>query len=441
MKRISIFLIVLCVILASCTSGKPVTPIPTAAKVAGISLTPSAEDIPVNPEESSSGAVIPRLAPGTPITIQAIQMFDPLRGWAVGSVKDSDDHVLATYDSGQTWQDVTPSQPQSSEGHSLRAQAYFTSPELGWVTYYPDDYVAEFSLIWYTKDGGKSWQSTSPEISDIDGDFQLETIYFFDNENGWLVFSGSPGAGQAPAIIYHTSDGGKKWALISSPSSEDNGTIGRCCRTGLDFLDANTGLITSSVGPDPVPAVNWTLNGGSSWEAQQIPPADEKLFANAQCGTFSPNSLSDQSVLLVVDCVEFIGMEQKHSPFLYFTTDLGKNWQWVAMPLAQIADGEWESVDREYQTYFHDAKTGWIFVQDRYFHKNTTKNQLMSQMFQTTDGGQTWTKVNTMIWIGHYSFVNPETGWAVAVSGPTQMLVKTTDGGKKWLSLYPTISQ
>lgn len=441
MKRYMCILILVCIGLTSCTSQEPTAAIPTAAKAAGIPTTPIAEELPTEIEQTSSGPGIPHLAPGTPVTIRSIQMFDPLRGWAVGSLKDGDDHILATYDSGQTWQDLTPPQLPSPDGNILRAKAYFTSIEMGWVTYYPEDYITKLSPIWYTKDGGKTWKSSDLDENSLDGPAQVERLYFFDNKNGWLVFSGSPGAGQAPAIIYHTSDGGEKWALASSPSSQDTGTIGRCCRTGMDFLDAQTGLITSSVGPDPVPSVNWTHDGGFSWEAQQIPPADESLFANAHCGTFAPFSLSDQSIIIVVDCREFIGMEQKHSPFLYFTTDAGGSWQWVAMPLAQVAEGEWESIDREFQTYFLDPQTGWVFVQDHYYHKDATKNQLMTQMFQTTDGGQKWTKVNTMIWIGQFSFVTPDTGWAVATSGPTQMLVKTTDGGKKWLSLSPTISQ
>ena len=58
-------------------------------------------------------------------------------------------------------------------------------------------------------------------------------------------------------------------------------------------------------------------------------------------------------------------------------------------------------------------------------------------LFQTRDGGQTWTKVKTLNWSGPLDFVDEQNGWAVAQAGEAVALVQTTDGGQTWREIKP----
>jgi photosystem II stability/assembly factor-like uncharacterized protein len=87
-----------------------------------------------------------------------------------------------------------------------------------------------------------------------------------------------------------------------------------------------------------------------------------------------------------------------------------------------------------------DAQIGWVFVEDTYIHKkDPNKNEIKNQIYQTRDGGQTWTKIDTTLWFGQYSFLNADQGWAATLAAKTYSLIQTTDGGKKWLKITPVI--
>lgn len=66
---------------------------------------------------------------------------------------------------------------------------------------------------------------------------------------------------------------------------------------------------------------------------------------------------------------------------------------------------------------------------------------LGKDIYQTADGGQTWTKMSTVQWEGQFSFVSEQLGWAVARSGKEYALVQTEDGGKTWDIIDPVINE
>jgi hypothetical protein len=144
---------------------------------------------------------------------------------------------------------------------------------------------------------------------------------------------------------------------------------------------------------------------------------------------------------MVVDCLEFNVMEQKHYAYLYLTTDRGQNWQWLELPWIAVAEGKWETIVRVPKVLFIDAQVGWFFIEDAYTHKDPSKNTTKNQMWQTRDGGQNWTKIGTTLWFGQYNFLNADVGWAIATQADTHILVKTTDGGGKWLTFQPTVRE
>lgn len=440
MKRVIILFVLCSMILAACTGGEKPVAAPTAEQASG-GIQPAQEEAASQGSKPAqpAGPAMERLAVGLDVEILDVQMFDALQGWAIGTT-GSDDHILRTFDNGQTWKDLTPPEPVGS-GAVKKATSFFFSLNEGWVTYYPEG-GAQPAAVWYTTDSGKTW--TASESLDAKGldtvKLMTERLFFVDAKTGWLALTGEQTADSQPGVIYRTTNGGARWERIFDASADAN-SIGRCCRTGMAFLDKNVGIVTMMDSTNPKPQAFWTSDGGKSWKQQDVPPADEKLFAVSACGTLSPSAFSAQGVVVVVDCIEFAGMLKTHHPFIYFTTDQGQTWKWMEAPLAQIADGKWETIDRVFRIKFLDAQVGWLFVEDVYTHKDAGKNKQLMQMFQTRDGGQTWKKVTTSQWFGKFSFLSADVGWAAIIAGSDAAMLKTADGGSKWDSFQPTIRE
>jgi len=61
-------------------------------------------------------------------------------------------------------------------------------------------------------------------------------------------------------------------------------------------------------------------------------------------------------------------------------------------------------------------------------------------VYQTTDGGTTWTKIGETHWSGVLDFIDGQAGWVVAKAGDAIALVKTTNGGQSWSEIKPQIA-
>ena len=92
-------------------------------------------------------------------------------------------------------------------------------------------------------------------------------------QQGWLEISSTPGAGSARSDIWHSSDGGQTWAMVSSNKSLGSGLkLGYV--TGISFKDGQVGLAAGNLGAggdNSVPSVSLTQNGGQTWQTKQLP--------------------------------------------------------------------------------------------------------------------------------------------------------------------------
>jgi hypothetical protein len=59
---------------------------------------------------------------------------------------------------------------------------------------------------------------------------------------------------------------------------------------------------------------------------------------------------------------------------------------------------------------------------------------------QTRDGGQTWSKIKTVLWQGQLDFVNEQVGWAIAHLEESTALLQTIDGGQTWVEIKPVVA-
>lgn len=78
--------------------------------------------------------------------------------------------------------------------------------------------------------------------------------------------------------------------------------------------------------------------------------------------------------------------------------------------------------------FFLDSTHGWIVVEDHRLD--------LSDLFRTTDGGKSWTRVQAPSGVGEICFVTPNLGWAIRgiKSGERYFgyLLRTSDSGSTW---------
>lgn len=357
---------------------------------------------------------MPRLVAGQPVTITYIRMFDATIGWAIGGVAGIGDHVLRTSDGGNTWRDITPPEPAPTGDEPGKiAIGFFLDANTAWVTYYYLDLfkVPVAPTVWGTRDGGQTWEPSQPLVGDFVELYAPSDLQFVDSQNGWLLVHVGAGMMHDYVMIFKTTDGGVRWDRVIDPYTDAD--LQGCDKTGMVFVDAQTGWVTRDChGVVDGAFVDWTHDGGLTWQSQQLlPPAvDPDLFNHAFCGVYSPALFSPQSGALVVECVRYDGDIQSHHRFVYATADAGQTWRSNPFPGGSLQ--------------FITANVGWALGRD---------------IYQTQDGGRTWTQIKTVNWDGQFSFISDRVGWAVARSGDEIALVQTTDGGRTWKQLKPQI--
>ncbi|MCA1564672.1 MAG: hypothetical protein LC803_03235 [Acidobacteria bacterium] len=108
---------------------------------------------------------------------------------------------------------------------------------------------------------------------------------------------------------------------------------------------------------------------------------------------------------------------------LLATTDGGRVWAVRRAP----------TEDTLRDVYFVNERTGWL-VCDRSIYLLRTKEEPRSYLLRTTDGGETWSRVEVTgadvdVLLTRVAFVDAARGWAFGEMGA---LYATTDGGASW---------
>ena len=360
--------------------------------------------------EEPQGTPIAHLDPDTLILITNIQMISPERGWGIGGLDGASDHVFRTNDGGQTWMDVTPPEPApEEEDPSKSAVGAFLNPMAGWVAYYEDSIEPSPGRyrVWRTMDGGDNWTSSSAIELEFLGTSDYPPILGFDDaENGWLIARHGPaGMHTYPVYLLRTADGGKRWEMAITPAE---GGLQSCRKSGVDFGNLMVGWATVADCPVVAPEVAVTHDGGRNWEPIMLPAPDSRpdLFETELCEGHSPQLVSELIGAVAVTCRTGLNLN-----YIYTTQDGGATWESHLYPGGDLA--------------LLNPTTAYAF--DRHIH-------------QTLDGGQSWEFVKTVQWDGQFDFVSDQVGWAVARSGDALALVTTSNGGKTWDLLKPSIT-
>jgi photosystem II stability/assembly factor-like uncharacterized protein len=216
------------------------------------------------------------------------------KGWAVG---DSGT-ILKTTNGGVTWL-------QQSSGTSAHLNSVcFIDEDTGLVCGTIDNVFQ--NVIIKTINGGLSWvpQPTDSFPSPIYYYSQLKSIFFVNNNVGWIIYARSGGAGGTlRTSIYKTIDGGLTWNLKLLVAGGD-------AELGLNkllFINHNYGIVVGGSGRSNGGGIIFkTADGGEMWTEQIFPETRE----------FRDVFLNNASLGMVV------GDEGK----ILRTMDSGENW-------------------------------------------------------------------------------------------------------------------
>ncbi|MDI6766716.1 MAG: YCF48-related protein [Bacteroidota bacterium] len=306
-------------------------------------------------------------------------------GFEDGSVTYNYFKIFFSSDGGSQWIEQMDGVELTSDTLNLRRCSIwslsFIDDMIGWA-------VGDSGLILKTTDGGNNWN-----LYDRVFNYSLEKVQFIDGTLGFI--SGGILAPSHPpttlsiskGIILRTTDSGTQWDTLYSDTLDIHNAYFRSATLGW--------ALGTSMWVDIWGEGNYrnfllkTSDGGISWQ---------KSF----WGTYSPK----EGIFFSSDLNGWVV-----GPWgsLMTTTDGGKFWSY-SNPTQRF-------VNRLRAIYFSDPMHGYIVGSD-------------GAILQSTDSGQSWSHYDQKLFggvIDDIFFVNSDTGWFVQSD-----LYRTTDGGESW---------
>jgi len=282
-----------------------------------------------------------RIASTTGYRIDDIFFIDDSTGWAV----NGGGQIFHTTDQGENWilqhQDST----------------YFRS-----VGFFDQNHGFVGSLdgrILETKDGGVTWNDISTQLpTTVPGVCGMSlptssTAYFTG------VYWGDP-------YLLKTTDGGNTWQHTDMQSSFSLPGSSRNSLVDLHFFDANTGVLCGGTGPYGEGVIFRTEDGGTNWT--EVYTTD--TLCQNDCRIWKLFFLTDEIGYATVE--DFMGL-----PYLLKTTDAGLSW--TPMLITAPTPSDYNALQA---VGFLNEDLGWAGGHH-------------SGLFETTDGGVTWTVDST----------------------------------------------
>lgn len=423
--RIASTLILLSLLLASCDQGSlpsapptpaptsPPTPTPFATTLIPPTPTPTpiGEPPPDQTAEPTAWAPTPEPTrePASAVALTSIQMADVKTGWAIGKIAGTD-RTLRTTDGGITWRDVgaadCPTRLLSS-----------ADVRLAWTGDNP---------VCLTADGGQNWT-----VVEAPGRY----VWFNDDRRGWSLGAEQWGLTFRQFDIYSfstTDDGGATWmetnpppgsgvAYLAYPDAQTAWALRAWFAKTLDGMP-NLGVPIS---------MHTTFDRGGTWTTRQVPlPMEAEIVNWESMGEYLGGVGNCEFVSPVFSSVAVwkFALTCEGASWMYTSANQGKTWNISPMP-AGVFDTA---------INFSGPNLGWLHVADW--------ENGVGRLYLTTDGGETWALIKRTGWLDVVlSFVDPQTGWAVACTGPCRSedssvaLVRTNDGGRTWQAIEPQL--
>ncbi len=171
-------------------------------------------------------------------------------------------------------------------------------------------------VVDYTSSGGQHWvQKIGPSAS------ALVSISFLDDRQGF-VLTADGSLGIHHEWVYQTSDGGKHWREMASPTHEGSGYYAE----GIVFRNSLEGWIAASYHGAPDAPLFHTVDGAKSWTLQAFPiPAD---YRGGYATTYPPTFFGKDKErgILPVDLERDEPAPDHRATVNYETDDGGATW-------------------------------------------------------------------------------------------------------------------
>jgi photosystem II stability/assembly factor-like uncharacterized protein len=299
-----------------------------------------------------------------------IDFVDATTGWAVGTKRvpgqfEPKHHgvVYHTTD-GVTWTELF-----NASDEIAFTGVDFVDAQHGWVVGFPTNSSLQGGFVFYTADGGQTWQRGEP------GGFfdPLWDVHFVDTQRGYVVGFDYVSAWGPP--VWRTLDGGATWEKLQMETHDNDGLYGvsvigdRVVMVGdHDFVCTTD----DAWGPAPEPY------GGSSLFQQRYINVHYRLedvfFQDAQTGW----AVGRRSYLPNV-----------WGQVILHTTDGGQTWTTQYEHAPPEGFGMTFSVHRLSGITFTDPLDGWAVGRAEAYLGDTGWH-VEGALLHTTDGGQTW---------------------------------------------------
>jgi photosystem II stability/assembly factor-like uncharacterized protein len=272
-----------------------------------------------------------------------------------------------------------------------------------------------------------------------------DQVVMLDADRGWLYATDDAAMGTASLSFYRTNDGGMRWEKVYDSNDQiqidPQNTIFESRNpfgySGFILNDFNTALYATG-------SLYQSTNGGKGWLriSLPVPPAATDLEAQAGVGTHEPdiavpNFWTNRDGVMVgryyteeaLPIPPTRPVDLPAAEFFYLTHDGGKSWTNQRSPA------------RMGNAFFRDANTGW------YLGVSDADPSTPTQLYQTTDGGQTWEQLmfDCPLPLGsEIHFIDSQVGYAyqarysddyvfdARASERSPSFYFTVDGGHNW---------
>ncbi|MFC0777548.1 YCF48-related protein [Flavobacterium sp. HJSW_4] len=268
--------------------------------------------------------------------------------------------IFKTTDGGLTWKWVS-----FQNGRYYATDLFgifFTDENTGYVT-------GMKGMIYKTTDGGMTWTPNSPTYNDI------RQLDFLTKDVGFALVGNT---------FYKTIDAGKKWNLVGTVNSGNNGV------SSFDFIDENIGY--AATGGTYGGQFFKTTDGGVSW-------AMVLNYDIVDAGINTMTVINEQTIYISGGF---------NSPRMMKSVDGGKTWE---------------------------ERSKHSFIDMKFLNENVAyaHNTYDKKVYKTTDGGYNWSVVFTgEEYVQSIDFVDDNNGYIV---GSNALIYKTENGGLNWQKL------
>ncbi len=282
--------------------------------------------------------------------------------------------------------------------------------------------VGDRGVIWHTTDGGKKWQLQPSGV-----ECRLASVHFVDEKNGWAAGGTSlPYMHTSIGVLLRTRDGGQSWQAekVSLPGIKQIRFFN--VRQGWAVGDTSAMFPTGALVTDDG-GRSWTPLGGHAVQGWLAGDFVDPV-TGAAAGHRGSLAVVRRRALEATRTADLglRGLQRlKLAPpvggwlvgdggLILTTQDLGVSWQ---LPPgdptpAAGADFDWRAVEVRGPQCWIAGSPG-------------------SRVLHTTDGGRTWQSYSTgqTMPIHAIQFIDDRQGWAVGALGT---ILATIDGGKTW---------